>query len=52
VEKPSMLNTIARGAMEQHIERKEGSISMMNLLDDQSLDKVAESAGIHFRKAS
>jgi len=52
VEKPSMLNTIARGVMEQRIERKKGNISMMNLLDEQSLDKIAESAGTHFGKAS
>jgi len=45
VEKPSMLNTIARRAMGQRI--SEGSISMMNLLDEQSLDRIAESAGTY-----
>jgi hypothetical protein len=43
VEKPAMLNTIARGAMGQRI--PEGSISMRNLLDEKSLDKIPESAG-------
>lgn len=43
VEKPSMLNTIARGAMGENI--PEGSISMYNLLDEASLNKIAESAG-------
>ena len=43
VEKPSMLNTIARGAMGQDI--PSGSISMLNLLDEESLDRIAESAG-------
>jgi len=47
VEKLSMLN-IARGVMKQCI--PEGSISMMNLLDGQSLDKIAESVGTHFWK--
>jgi len=36
VEKPSMLNIIARKTMEQRI--LEGTISMMNLLDKQSFD--------------
>jgi hypothetical protein len=48
VEKPSMLNTIARGAMGQCI--PEGSISMMYLLDEKSLDKIAESAGTRLWK--
>lgn len=43
VEKPSMLNTIARGAMGQRV--PPGSISMINLLDEKSLDHIAESAG-------
>lgn len=43
VEKPSMLNTIARGAMGQNIPA--GSISMLNLLDEKSLEHIAESAG-------
>ncbi|KAH0944445.1 hypothetical protein HN011_009617, partial [Eciton burchellii] len=48
VEKPSMLNTIARGAIGQRI--PEGSISMINLLDEKSLDKIAESAGARIWK--
>lgn len=44
MEKPSMLNTIARGAMGQQIPA--GSLSMLNLFDEKSLDKIAESAGI------
>lgn len=43
VEKPSMLNTIARGAMRQDI--PEGSLSLMNLLDEASLNRIAENAG-------
>jgi len=43
VEKPSMLNTLARGAMGGHIPA--GSISMVNLLDEESLNRIAESAG-------
>jgi len=43
VERPQMLNTLARGAMGQSI--PSGSISMMNLLDEKSLEKIAESAG-------
>ncbi|EZA59596.1 hypothetical protein X777_00265, partial [Ooceraea biroi] len=43
VEKPSMLNTIARGAMGHEV--PPGSISMLNLLDDTSLDRIAETAG-------
>ncbi|XP_025985770.2 uncharacterized protein LOC113002854 [Solenopsis invicta] len=43
VEKPSMLNTIARGALGEII--PSGSISMINLLDEDSLNKIAESAG-------
>jgi len=45
VEKPSMLNTIAKGAMRQCI--SEGSISLNNFLDKKSLDKITESAEIH-----
>jgi len=48
VEKPSMLNIIAREAMVQCL--PEGSISMINLLDEQSLDKIAENAGTHLWK--
>lgn len=43
VERPSTLNTIARGAMGGNIPA--GSISMVNLLDEESLNKIAESAG-------
>jgi hypothetical protein len=42
VEKPLMLNTMIRGTMRQRI--PEGSISMMNLLDEKILDKIAEYA--------
>ncbi|XP_039315426.1 uncharacterized protein LOC120359992 [Solenopsis invicta] len=43
VEKPSMLNTIARGALGETI--PSGSVSMYNLLDEDSLNRIAESAG-------
>lgn len=43
VERPSTLNTIARGAMGGNI--PVGSISMINLLDEESLSKIAESTG-------
>lgn len=43
VEKPSMLNTLARGAMGQSV--PPGSISLIHLLDEQSLDRIADSAG-------
>ncbi|KYN00614.1 hypothetical protein ALC62_08613, partial [Cyphomyrmex costatus] len=43
VERPSMLNTIARGVMGNEIPA--GSISMLNLLDEDSLESIAESAG-------
>lgn len=43
VEGPSTLNTIARGAMGGNIPA--GRITMMNLLDEESLDRIAESAG-------
>lgn len=43
VEKPSMLNTLARGAMGQSIPA--GSVSMLNLLDESSLEHIAENAG-------
>ncbi|KAH0947433.1 hypothetical protein HN011_000960 [Eciton burchellii] len=42
VDKLSMLNIIAKGTMEQYISK--GSISMMNILDEKSLDKMAKSA--------
>lgn len=42
VEKPSMLSTIARGAMGKEI--PSGSVSMLNLLDEASLERIAESA--------
>lgn len=42
VKKPSILNTIARGAMGQNI--PPGNISMMNLLDENSLNHIAASA--------
>lgn len=43
IEKPAMLNTIARGAMGENINPE--SISMFNLLDEKSLQKIAESTG-------
>lgn len=43
VEKPQTLNILARGVMGQSIPA--GSISMMNLLDEKSLEKIAETAG-------
>lgn len=43
IEKPSMLNTLAQGAMGQTIPA--GSVSLYNLMDDKSLEKIAESAG-------
>jgi len=42
VEERFMLNIIARGTMEQRIQK--GNISRMNLLDEKSFDKIAESA--------
>ena len=48
MEKPSMLHTIARGAMGQGIPA--GSLSMMNLLDEKSLDQLAESTGARLWK--
>jgi len=43
VEKPSMLSSIVKRAMRQHM--PEESVSMMDLLNKRSLDKIAESAG-------
>lgn len=43
VEQPAMLNTLARGAMGKTIQP--GSVSMFNLLDEQSLEKIAKSTG-------
>jgi len=43
VEKPSMLNNIAQGAMGGKV--RPGTISMINLLDEASIDRIAESAG-------
>ncbi|KMQ94837.1 hypothetical protein RF55_4987 [Lasius niger] len=43
VERPSMLNTIARRAMGQNI--PERSLSLMNLLDEALLNRIAENAG-------
>jgi len=48
VEKLSVLNTIARGAMGQRI--LEGSITMLNLLYEKSLDKIAENARVRLWK--
>ncbi|XP_070167759.1 uncharacterized protein [Polyergus mexicanus] len=44
MEKPSMLNTIARGTMGQEIPA--GSLSLINLFDEKMLDQIAESAGM------
>jgi len=43
VERPSMVNNIVRGAMGESV--PSGSISMLNLLDEDSLNKIAETAG-------
>lgn len=43
VEKPSMLNTIAQGAMGHAI--PPGSVSLYNMLDEKSLEKIAENTG-------
>ncbi|KYN50086.1 hypothetical protein ALC62_00114, partial [Cyphomyrmex costatus] len=43
VERPSIVNTLARGAMGNEIPA--GSISLSNLLDEDSLNRIAESAG-------
>ncbi|KYM93388.1 hypothetical protein ALC62_12483 [Cyphomyrmex costatus] len=43
VERSSMINTIARGAMGQTI--PPGSISMMNLMDEGTLNRLARSTG-------
>lgn len=43
IEKPSMLNTIAKGAMGERI--PSNSVSLLNLLDEGSLERIAESAG-------
>lgn len=43
MEKPSMLNTIARGAMGQPI--PEGSVSISKFLDEDTLNKIAENTG-------
>lgn len=57
VEKSNMLNTIARGAMEHQI--PPGSVFMMNLFDEDTLEKFAESTAsrlwkrfVTFRSAS
>ena len=41
VEKPAILNVIAKGAMGQRIPA--GSVSISNLLDEESLDRIAQS---------
>jgi len=43
VERPSMVNNIVREAMGESV--PSGSISMLNLLDEDSLNKIAETAG-------
>ncbi|KYQ53830.1 hypothetical protein ALC60_05455 [Trachymyrmex zeteki] len=42
VEKPSMLNTLARGALEAI---QPGTVSLSNLLDEDTINRIAESAG-------
>lgn len=42
VERPSMLNTLARGAMGHKV--PPGSISLVHLLDEKSLDHIADNA--------
>jgi len=48
IEKLSMLNTIARGNVGQRT--SEGSIFMMNLLDEKSLEKITKSIGTRLWK--
>ncbi|XP_070153647.1 uncharacterized protein [Polyergus mexicanus] len=48
MEKPSMLNTIARRALCQEIPA--GSLSLLNLFDEKTLDQIAESAGLRLWK--
>lgn len=48
VERPAMLNTIVQGAMGENVPA--GSISMLNLLDEASINKIAESAGARMWK--
>lgn len=43
IDRPAMLNTIAHGAMGGNV--PPGTISLSNLLDEQSLDRIAEGAG-------
>jgi hypothetical protein len=43
VEKPSMLNAIARGAMGENI--PPGTVSLSGLLDENALDRIAETVG-------
>lgn len=43
VEKPSMLNTLARGALGGSIQP--GTVSLSNLLDEDSLNRIVESTG-------
>lgn len=43
VEKPAMLNTLARGALGGAIQP--GTVSLTNLLDEDSINRIAESAG-------
>jgi len=43
IEKPAALNTIAKGAMGYYV--PPGSLSLTNLLDEATLDKIAEITG-------
>jgi len=49
VEKPAMLNTIAKGAMGHYV--PPGSFSMSNFLDEKTLDRIDESTGETLWKA-
>lgn len=48
VEKPSMLNTLAQGAMGHPVPA--GSISLYHMMDEKTLEKIAESAGARLWK--
>ena len=43
IEKPSVINTLVQGAMGRNIPH--GTVSLYNLLDEESLEKIAESTG-------
>ncbi|XP_071580187.1 uncharacterized protein [Temnothorax nylanderi] len=43
IEKPAMINTLVQGAMGRNIPR--GTVSLYNLMDEESLEKIAENTG-------